>query len=143
MKLRSSANILKPSEKKVKIKSVLKSRVREKESPKTEKTLKENLEEIYSNVASTPSFSAKINDFLRQHKTQGTHKRILKKRFPRRRIIVRHPRQIFMADLIEYSNGGMARKNNGYVYILLVIDCFSKFVWTKSMKNKDGLTTAV
>ena len=47
-----------------------------------------------------------------------------------------------MADLIEYTQPGYRHANNGYKYILLVIDCFSKIVWTRPMKKKNKETTA-
>lgn len=47
-----------------------------------------------------------------------------------------------MADVIEYTQPGYRQANNGYKYILLVIDCFSKIVWTRPMKKKNKETTA-
>lgn len=56
--------------------------------------------------------------------------------FPRRRVIVKGLDDLFQADLVEmilYS-----KINKGYKYILVVIDVFSKFLWTKAVKNKSG-----
>ena len=39
-----------------------------------------------------------------------------------------------MADLIEYPRTKVI--NRGYVYILILIDCFTKKVWAAPMKNK-------
>ena len=33
---------------------------------------------------------------------------------------------------------GLQRENNGNRYILIVFDVFSKFAWSKPVKNKDG-----
>ena len=41
-----------------------------------------------------------------------------------------------MADLIEYPRKQSKRANGGYVYILILIDCFTKKVWAAPMKNK-------
>lgn len=101
-----------------------------------------DMEEIYKNVKSTPSYSSKINDFLRQNETQSLHRRVAKKRFPTRRIVTYYPYQIMMADLIEYTQPGYRHANRGYKYILLVIDCFSKFVWTRPLKKKDKISTS-
>ncbi|KAJ8974988.1 hypothetical protein NQ317_003177 [Molorchus minor] len=32
-----------------------------------------------------------------------------------------------------------ANENNGYRYILVVIDCYSKYVWTRPLRNKTGI----
>jgi len=101
-----------------------------------------DLQEIYNNVRSTPSYSAKITEFLKQNETHSLHRRITKRKYPTRKIITNYPFQIFMADLIEYTQPGYRHANGGFKYILLVIDCFSKFVWTEPLKNKDKQSTA-
>ena len=89
---------------------------------------------LYQNVQSIPSFSAKINDFLRYNNLHSVHKRIVKKKFPRRRVITRFPFELFMADLIEYPRDKYV--NNGYCYILVLIDCFTKMLYAAPMKKK-------
>ena len=112
------------------------------EQPETKKeiSLKEALEKLYTDTKSAPSYSAKINAFLRENNVHSVHRRIIKKTFPRRHIIARFPFDIFMADLIEYPN--LKFQNNRYVYILIVIDCFSKKVWAVAMKEKSATWTA-
>ena len=112
------------------------------EQPETKKeiSLKEALEKLYTDTKSAPSYSAKINAFLRENNVHSVHRRIIKKTFPRRKIIARFPFDIFMADLIEYPN--LKFQNNRYVYILIVIDCFSKKVWAVAMKEKSATWTA-
>ena len=95
---------------------------------------------MYDDINQPPSFSAKINDFLRQHGLHSKFRRIVKKTFPRRRIIARYPKEIFMADLIEYPKFKVL--NRGYVYILLLIDCFTKQVFVSPMKKKDQYNSA-
>ena len=46
-----------------------------------------------------------------------------------------------MADLIEY-NKYTKRFNQGYNFILVIIDCFSKRMWAKPLKTKSGHETA-
>ena len=65
-------------------------------------TLNDALQTLYENIESAPSYSAKINEYLRSNTVHSTHRRIVKKIFPRRRVIARFPFDIFMADLIEY-----------------------------------------
>ena len=100
-------------------------------------------ETLYTNIKSIPNYSAKINEFLRKHKTNGVHQRVRKRKFPRRRIIVHHPFQIFMADLIEYTQPGYEHANRGYRYILVVIDIFSKMIYTKPVKRKNKFAMAL
>ena len=54
-------------------------------------------------------------------------------------MIARYPFELFMGDLIEYRMH--KRQNKGYSYILLVIDAFTKVVYTAPMKHKDGQST--
>jgi len=56
--------------------------------------------------------------------------------FPRRRIKVTHPRHRFDADLVDLQD--LASKNRGYKYILVVIDAFTKYVWARPSKTKQG-----
>ena len=97
--------------------------------------LKDQLEKLYKDVTSAPSYSAKIAEFLRQHDTHGVYRRIVKKKFPRRKVIARFPYEIFMADLMEYPQYKHA--NNGYCYILIMIDCFTKMLYAVPMKKKN------
>ena len=87
----------------------------------------ENLRKLYDDIKATPSLSAKINDFLRKHELHSKFRRIVKTNFPRRQIIARFPYEVFMADLIEYPKFKVI--NKGYVYILLLIDCFTKQIF--------------
>lgn len=100
-----------------------------------------DLQKLYFNVKSIPSYSSKITDFLRKNYVSSVHKRITKKRFPRREIIVRNPYSIFQADLLEFTEK-FRHHNNGYKYILVVIDSFSRKLWVKPIKNKNASSTA-
>jgi len=97
---------------------------------------------MYTNIRSVPNYSAKIATFLRKNETHSKHRRIIKKKFPRRHIIVHFPFQIFMADLIEYTQNDYKHANRGFAYILVVIDVFSKMVYARPMKKKDKYTSA-
>ena len=99
-------------------------------------TLNDALEKLYEDIESAPSYSAKIAAYLRSNTVHSRHRRIVKKKFPRRKIISRFPFDIFMADLIEYPK--LKFQNNGYVYILVLIDCFTRKVWVEPMKKKNA-----
>ena len=97
-------------------------------------SLEDALNKLYTDINSVPSYSAKINDFLRQNPVHNVHKRIVKKKFPRRKIIARFPFDIWMADLIEYPQ--FKFNNRQHVFILIIIDCFTKKVYCAPMRDK-------
>ena len=52
---------------------------------------------------------------------------------------VRTKRKIFQSDLIFMRNPPqMVKDNGGYQYILIVMDIFSRKIWTAPLKNKKG-----
>lgn len=56
--------------------------------------------------------------------------------FKRRRVILKSLNDLFQADLVEMQQ--FSKENKGYKYILVVINCFSKFVWAFPLKTKTG-----
>jgi len=57
-----------------------------------------------------------------------------RKNYNRRAVNVYGKNDLWQADLIEMIQ--FSRKNNGYKYILCVIDCFTKFAWAIPLKSK-------
>ena len=112
------------------------------QSGTNESNVNRDLEELYTNIKSTPNYSAKIKDFLQQYPLHSVNKRITKKIFPRRRTIARYKDELWQADLIEYTTGKFPYHNRGYKYILLVIDVFSKVIYVEALKRKTGDQTA-
>ena len=60
----------------------------------------------------------------------------VRRRFPRRKIIVAGPKQQFQADLIDFSR--LQKYNDGFKFILVVIDVFSKYAYVECLKNKSS-----
>lgn len=60
----------------------------------------------------------------------------VRKKFPKRKIITLGIDDLWAADLVIMRN--YEKENNGYNYMLNVIDAFSKYVWSKPLKKKDG-----
>lgn len=60
--------------------------------------------------------------------------------FPRRRTIIKGLDDLWQTDLAEFQQ--YARENRGYKYALIVIDCFSKFVWAEPLKDKSGINVS-
>ena len=63
-----------------------------------------------------------------------------RKHFVRRHTILRGFADLWQMDLAEMQP--YAKLNKGYRYILVVIDCYSKFVWVEPLKDKTGSTVA-
>ena len=105
-----------------------------------EDSLREKLNELYTNVKSTPSYGAKIKEFLQSYNLHSVNKRISKKKFPRRRVIARFPFDVWMCDLAEYQQ--FRFHNSGFRFILVVIDCFTKMVYVEPLKRKTKEETA-
>ena len=64
----------------------------------------------------------------------------IRRHFNKRRVFTRGIDQIWAADLIEMQQ--LANENDGYRYILAVIDTFSKFGWMRPLKSKSGVEVA-
>ena len=75
----------------------------------------------------------KVKNWLSTQDTYTLHKPV-RRRFPRRKIVVAGPKQQFQADLIDFSY--LQKYNGGFKFILVVIDVFSKYVYVECMKNK-------
>ena len=97
----------------------------------------EDLKKLYTDIKSIPNYSAKLADFLRQNDVHSKHRRIVKKKFPRRHIIVHFPFQIFMGDLIEYQSNDYKYANGGHKFILVLIDIFTKKAYARPVKRKN------
>lgn len=64
----------------------------------------------------------------------------VRKKFYRRRIWVPGVDHTWAADLVEMT--AFAKENDGYRYLLTVIDVFSKYGWITPLKNKTGEVVA-
>lgn len=75
---------------------------------------------------------------MSEKKKQVVHEihRPARKNFPRRRVIVRGIDDLWQADLADMIS--YAKRNDGHKYILVVINCFSKYVWCEPVKSKSA-----
>ena len=101
------------------------------------------MNELYTKLKSIRNYSAKLADFLRQNDVHSKHRRIIKKKFPRRHIIVHFPFQIFMGDLIEYQRNEYKYANGGHKFILVLIDVFTKKAYARPVKRKNKFDMAI
>lgn len=63
--------------------------------------------------------------------------RSCRRNFRRRRTIIKGYGDLWQIDLAEMQP--YARENKGYRYIFVAIDCYSKYVWTRPIKNKTAI----
>jgi len=80
--------------------------------------------------------SEDVKKFLTSDPSYTVHKRIRKLSFPRRHIRIPARAIRLDGDLIEL--GDLSSWNDGYNYIFIVIDTFSKYVWTRPLKTKQS-----
>jgi len=62
----------------------------------------------------------------------------VRKNFEKINIITKGIDDLWAGDLLDMKI--FSKENKGYMYILNIINTFSKFVWSVPIKNKDGLT---
>jgi hypothetical protein len=76
-----------------------------------------------------------IKDWLSFQDAYTLHKPV-RYNFPRRRVIVGGIDDQWQSDLMAVPN--LKKHNDGYTFLLLVIDVLSKYVWVVPLKNKTG-----
>ena len=119
-------------------------------------TAKEVLSDIYYNPANQASFSSReklfkeaskqlpwitredVKEFLRDSITYTLHYQ-RRHNFPRNPIIVNHIHELHQADLCDMSEERFVSKNEGYKFLLTVIDVFSKQARVEAMKSKHAI----
>jgi hypothetical protein len=84
--------------------------------------------------AAKPNFSR--NEVARWLESQDAYTlhRPLRRKFPRLHYNVTNIDDVWEADLIELRN--LKSYNDGYSYLLVIIDVISKFVWVEPLRNK-------
>ena len=78
-----------------------------------------------------------VRDWLAGQDAYTLHKPV-RRVFPRRKTIVGGIDHQWQADLIDTQR--LKKDNDGYNYILTIIDVLSKFAWAVPLKNKTGPT---
>ena len=83
----------------------------------------------------TNSVWVKRKDSWKEKLADELHKPI-KRKFPRRSVIVFNKDEIWSADLVDMQ--AFSSFNKGFKYILTVIDVFSKYAWAVPIKGKSA-----
>lgn len=107
------------------------------------------LSKIYYNLKNSSAFTGKsrvlkqsnlsrnqIDKWFSAQPTYTLHKPI-KRKFKHRKYVVRGIDQQWQMDLTDLLH--FTKSNNGYRYILTVIDVFSRFAFARGLKTKTGL----
>ena len=76
-----------------------------------------------------------VKEYMIKQPTYTKHKPAVQ-RFPTRKVIVHSPNHQFQADLADMRS--LSSQNDGYNYILTVIDVYSKFAWALPIRTKTG-----
>jgi hypothetical protein len=69
--------------------------------------------------------------------SEELHKPV-KLKFPRRAVIVQSIDHVWSCDLVEMQE--WMNKNDGYKYMLNIVDVLSKYAWSVPLKNKTAET---
>ncbi|ULU12860.1 hypothetical protein L3Y34_015828 [Caenorhabditis briggsae] len=80
-----------------------------------------------------------VKEFLNEQDVYTLHKPA-RKNFKSQRVFVNGIDDQWQSDLVEMIP--YEQENEGYRYLLTIIDCFSKFAWVVPLKSKSGKETA-
>ena len=97
-----------------------------------EMTPLEIIDKIYSDPKFPSAYSADLKKYLLSKESLSRHKRIIRK-FKRRRVFSSGPYDSVQADLIFYKQ--FSRQNEGYKYILSVVDTFSRKNYVRALRT--------
>ena len=75
-----------------------------------------------------------------QHQTTHTIHSTPQTTFPTEHIIVEYPDMQWDADLLQMTD--LVKYNDGYKYILVCIDLFSRYLWVRPLKSKTAVEVA-
>lgn len=79
---------------------------------------------------------AQARNWLSSQDTYTLHKPV-RRRFKRRKVLVPGINHLWQADLVDVS--ALAVHNDGFRYLLTVIDCFSRYAFVVPLKSKSSI----
>jgi len=74
-----------------------------------------------------------VDKELRKIRGYALHEPV-KYKFPKRKIVVHFPSEMWATDLKSIQ--GISKENNGYNYLLVIVDAFSKRAYVRPLKDK-------
>jgi hypothetical protein len=90
-------------------------------------------------VRSKKTSGARVLDWLAGQNAYTLHKSVRRK-FPRARYSVQNIDDLWEADLVDLRS--IKAYNDGYAYLLVVIDVLSKFAWVEPIPDKTAVAVA-
>ena len=99
----------------------------------------EIIDKIYTDPKFPSAYSSDLKKYLLSKESLSRHKKIIRK-FKRRKVYSYGPFDSVQADLIFYKQ--FSRQNNGYKYILSVIDTFSRKNYVRPLRSATAEETA-
>ena len=96
------------------------------------------VERLYRDVKKEGKYDisrAQLKKWLMKQDTYTLHKQA-RRHYKRNRVIVGGIDELWQMDLADMQ--AHAKENDGYRYLLVCIDVFSKYVWVIPLKNKTG-----
>ena len=104
-----------------------------------EMTRLEIIDKIYTDPKFPSAYSSDLKKYLLSKESLSRHKKIIRK-FKRRKVYSSGPFDSVQADLIFYKQ--FSRQNNGYKYILSVVDTFSRKNYVRPLRSATAEETA-
>ena len=126
--------------------------------PPSKEVMFDYLSSVYNNVKGAGSFqginklykavlddgvyhitSPQVQEWLSTNKPYTMHKPVRKVK-KRTRVMVSGIDDQFDADLASFDKESYVKENDGYKFLLVVIDIFSRYLWVKPLKDKAAKT---
>lgn len=79
---------------------------------------------------------SKIKKFLQNQDAYSLQKKVRRKGFKRRRVVVQGLDYQWEADLADVQN--LSEHNDGIKFLLVIVDVFSRFLWIRPLKDRKG-----
>lgn len=77
---------------------------------------------------------SKIKKFLQNQDAYSLQKKVRRKGFKRRRVVVQGLDYQWEADLADVQN--LSEHNDGIKFLLVIVDVFSRFLWVRPLKDR-------
>ena len=129
--------------------------MKETEAAPNEKEIQTYLEEVYYDIGRPGSYESvgrvwesikeegnplqltrqQVNEWLMKQSVYARHLHV-NHRFPRQKILMNEMDEQWDTDLMDLHM--LSKHNNGFKYIVIFIDLFSRFLWAEPVKAKTG-----
>lgn len=76
----------------------------------------------------------KLKSFLQNQDAYSLQKKVKRRGFKRRRVVVQGIDYQWEADLADVQN--LSEYNNGIKFLLVIVDVFSRFMWVRPLKDR-------